>query len=232
MDTRAYERRLKQLNRWLEQSTDAGMRAKYERAIELTNAAAQSLLDLGSTVESELNDYRRFADGVVELRTARSVALAQRADDVLRHLEQPASDQEKTLAQIQRSSISIAIKTEEIAAFQFAMIDAQHSREMAGVSALMDALVKHILNRTEQSFRKEAALAAIDLTIGAAPGLGILWGLGKGVHKLWNLGESSARDAEKHNAYVNDYCEALARWLAAAEARLARLESASARGWP
>jgi hypothetical protein len=225
MDTeRPYRKRLDQFTSWRDGAQTSLMKEKYQRALDITNAAVETYTRLVEAADNESAAYHDQTDRLVQSIATRRQELADRAATLQARLEQGAPEDDTTLTS-DKTYILVGVMTEQARSDRFAIMDALRRKRVAAVPELEKALFKSILAPDASEFSREVAINAIEFAIGLVPVIGPAYDLGKRVLDLSDYERSKGKIADEHVMYLDAYCHAAERWCVAAETTIKRLKT-------
>jgi hypothetical protein len=166
-DDARYIRRKKRLQTGLKTQSPQ-LKAAYQRADDMTDAAVDAYLRLVEAADTHAAAYREHPDRVVQSITERSQRLIESAEAVAERLRRDDIDP-RTLRD-ERASILNGAMTQRMRVETYKTMDDWQAQQVASVFGLGKVLWEKIIAVDDKEFSKEVALKAIEAVIGLAPG--------------------------------------------------------------
>ena len=221
-DDARYNRRKKRLNDGLTRAKSPQLKAAYERADELTDAAVDAYLRLVEAADVQSAAYLEHADGITKSIVDERNQLIESAEATIERFRRGEIDA-KAL-QAKRSSILVDVMTQQARVVTYSLMDDQQAQRLASVSQLGKSLWDKIIDIDDKDFSKEVAIKAIEAGIGLLPLAGSLYGVGKSMLDLASFHTSQIETTDKILLFLNSYAESLDAWCVAAETAIRRLD--------
>jgi hypothetical protein len=220
----SYEKRLKQLQSWRTAAKNAALVEKYDRAIALTERAAETYLRLLDAAEAEQKAYLTYSDAQVASILGSMRSLEQEAKTLEAKIKSERDDSKRAVLNLDARHLELARMTVQIRSDTFLLNTALRHQKVDKVPAMQNALFDSVFKPDQKEFSKDAAIKAVEFAIGVFPGVGTVY---DGTKKLWELSRRDkvkGRQADEHLTYLDDYCVSVARWCVAGEALIQSLK--------
>lgn len=216
-----YLKRLKKLQKGFEISSNKTLKAKYNRAIDLTDEAAKTYIRLVEAAEQESKAYSGYTDKETKSINTYRKQLIERADKLAAQIRQDKNveDQKQEIDKIVRGERDLNVRAEHLA-----QLDDLRGKRVARSRERGTALLEKVFKPDESEFRKSVAIKAIEFGIGAIPIAGMVCDGGKKIYEAIEHDKHKIITANEVLTYLDDYCETVETWLVAAEADIKMLE--------
>ena len=216
VDPEAYRRRRQQFEAWLANAKNPTLIEKYKTAITMTARAAETFEKLVDVKEKEWQEYRRESDAIFSSIEKEAANLTRQVDALVERLRNETDSSKRVHLEIESGSLRMSLFTAECRNISFQISSALRDREVQKLKALTEVLFRDVFAPDETEFSKKAAVSAIEFAVGVTP-VGPIYDLVKKLSELDRWETQQGQGADKHLTYVDDYCEAVARWCGAAD---------------
>jgi hypothetical protein len=207
-----YENRLKQLQTWHQTTKNTALIGMYERAISLTNQAAENFIKLSDAVCTEGKAYSSFHDEQITsiVESIQKIVLEKKALDEKFIIE--SDERERSILNNDMKFNDIARITVQMRCDNFLNNYIFRSQRRNKISCLLKALESSIFLPDEKTFSKGDAINAIEFAVGLVPIAGPTYDAMKKILEHSQQDKAKGLQADSHLNYLDDYCDSVVRW--------------------